>query len=257
MSAEWIKFEKATHDKPEVWEIAEILQIDPDAVIGKLLRIWSWFDDQTEKGNAPSVTKSLLDRNVSVSGFCDAMISVGWMVEKKSEQNPIISEVILPNFSRHNGKTAKNRALTARRVANHKAKTNANSNATVNAEVTQPVTQNALPRKEKKRKEYKYTPQHVSMAESMANAIAKVAPKEKLPNLEQWADDIRKLNEIDNVPMADIERVFNWANQDDFWSTNILSPSKLRKQFGKLDAKCNVKPLSKSGVDFVGGHVVQ
>ena len=33
MAGDWIKFEIATPDKPEVWEIAESLDIDPDAVI--------------------------------------------------------------------------------------------------------------------------------------------------------------------------------------------------------------------------------
>ena len=45
MAGDWLKFEKVTMDKPEVFEMAGILGIDPDAVVGKLLRVWSWFDD--------------------------------------------------------------------------------------------------------------------------------------------------------------------------------------------------------------------
>jgi len=74
MAGDWIKFELATPDKPEVWAIAAALSIDPDAVVGKLLRVWGWFDQQTENGNAPSVSKMLLDRLVGVSGFCNAVI---------------------------------------------------------------------------------------------------------------------------------------------------------------------------------------
>lgn len=144
----WIKFETATSEKPEVWAIALSLGIDADAVVGKLLRIWTWFDTQTVNGNAPSVTKALLDSKVSVSGFCQAMISVGWMIEEDGV-------ICLPNFDRHNGKTAKNRALTSKRVAEHKAS---------NAKVTQKVTKDfekgnaasvtiALPREEKRREE--------------------------------------------------------------------------------------------------------
>jgi hypothetical protein len=144
----WIKFETATSEKPEVWAIATRLGIDADAVVGKLLRVWAWFDTQTVEGNAPSVTKALLDSKVCVSGFCQAMIEVGWMIE----EDGVIS---LPNFDRHNGKTAKNRALTSKRVAEHKAS---------NGKVTQRVTTNfetgnapsvtiALPREEKRREE--------------------------------------------------------------------------------------------------------
>jgi hypothetical protein len=146
MAGDWIKFEVSTSDKPEVWAMADELGIDADAVVGKLLRVWAWFDQQTPDGNATSVTssvtssvtKSLLDRRVGVSGFCDAMISVGWMLESGG----IVS---LPNFNRHNGKTAKTRALTAKRVANHKTKSNATS-------VTSSVS-DALPREEKRREE--------------------------------------------------------------------------------------------------------
>jgi hypothetical protein len=146
MAGDWIKLEIATSDKPEVWQIAESLGIDPDAVVGKLIRVWAWFDQQTldgnAKGNAASVTKSatmaLLDRKVGVTGFCAAMVSVGWMLEDGVA-------VTLPNFDRHNGKTAKTRALTAKRVSEHKKKGNATANAL--------VTVDALPREEKRREE--------------------------------------------------------------------------------------------------------
>jgi hypothetical protein len=41
MAGNWIKFDTSTSDKPEVWAIAESLGIDPDAVVGKLLRVCS------------------------------------------------------------------------------------------------------------------------------------------------------------------------------------------------------------------------
>ena len=140
MAGDWIKVEKSLSDKPEAWQIAATLDIDPDAVVGKLIRIWAWFDDQTENGNAPSVTQALLDRRVGVTGFCDAMIAAGWMHDDGQT-------ITLPNFDRHNGKTAKNRALTAKRVAAHKRKGNAEGNEGGNAgSVT-----GALPREEKRR----------------------------------------------------------------------------------------------------------
>ena len=136
----WSKFDTAPPDKPEVWLIADCLKIDPDAVVGKLLRVWAWFDDHSVDGNAPSVTKKLLDRAVGVEGFCDAMLSAGWM----TDDGELIS---LSNFDRHNGKTAKDRALTAIRVANHKGKGNGAGNA-------QGVS-GALPREEKSKNKKK------------------------------------------------------------------------------------------------------
>lgn len=145
----WIKFETATSDKPEVWQISTILAIDPDAVVGKLLRVWAWFDSHTTTGNAPSVTKMLLDAHVRVTGFCDAMIQAGWMTETNGT-------IFLPNFDRHNGKTAKTRVLTAKRVAESRS-----SNASVtlaDLECNASIVTDALPREEKIIEEKKLNP---------------------------------------------------------------------------------------------------
>jgi hypothetical protein len=136
----WIKFETCTSDKPEVWQIAQSLGIDPDAVVGKLLRVWAWFDEQTEDGNAPSVTKALLDRNVGVTGFVTSMLQVGWMVEKDGQLS-------IPNFGRHNGDTAKKRALTAKRVSESRGNSKDVTQVKQNCNATS-VT-GALPREEK------------------------------------------------------------------------------------------------------------
>ena len=150
MAGDWIKFELSTFEKTEIYQIAESSGIDEDAVIGKLLRVWGWFDQQTESGNAMSVSKKLLDRLCGVTGFCDHMIKAGWMTETGDGSAMTIS---LPNFDRHNGKTAKNRALTAKRVALHK----------VNAS----LTHDALPREEKRREEKKESKPKVDKFDAM------------------------------------------------------------------------------------------
>lgn len=100
-------YEKGTADKPEVYGISERLGgLDVDAVVGKLLRIWAWFDDNTTDGVALDVTnvtlKALLNSRVGVTGFCEAMIAVGWL----SEEGGNLS---IPEYERHNGATAKTR----------------------------------------------------------------------------------------------------------------------------------------------------
>ena len=141
MSGDWAKVELNTPDKPEIWQIADTLEIDPDAVFGKVFRVWAWFDEHTEDGNAPSVTKRLLDRQVGVTGFCDAMLQAGWMSEKEG----VIS---LPNFDKHNGNTAKKRANTNRRVSQHRE--NKGFQACNAQSVTKSVT-----REEKRREDIK------------------------------------------------------------------------------------------------------
>ncbi|HBW9532198.1 DNA replication domain protein [Klebsiella pneumoniae] len=133
MASSWIKVEVITPDKPEIFQIAEILNIDPDAVLGKLVRIWAWADQQTVDGNAGSVTKGVLDRIAFITGFADALIAVGWLAYDGNK-------LILPNFERHNGESSKKRALTNRRVAAHR------KNET--QKVTLAALQKALPEEE-------------------------------------------------------------------------------------------------------------
>lgn len=114
MAGDWIKIECATPNKPEVFEIAEIIGIDPDEALGKLIRVWVWADEQTIDGNAASVTKALLNRVTGCAKFTDAMIHVGWLEEKDGK-------VSFTNFGRHNGKTAKTRALGRKRTDVHRS----------------------------------------------------------------------------------------------------------------------------------------
>ncbi|EIE5088234.1 hypothetical protein LDM16_001724 [Escherichia coli] len=113
MASNWIKLEVITPDKPEIFRLAEILNIDPDAALGKVIRFWAWADQQMIDGNADcnarGVTKSAIDRITFMAGFADALIQVGWLVENDGGLS-------LPNFERHNGKSSKKRAVTNERV---------------------------------------------------------------------------------------------------------------------------------------------
>ena len=144
MAGDWLKMECCLPEKPEVFQIAGILGIDPDEVLGKLFKVWRWFDAHTESGNAHSVTYALVDRIAGLVGFAEAMGLVGWLVQDGSD-------LCVPNFDRHNGKTAKERALTAKRVAKSKAKGNGEANGEGNA----PTVTTPLPREEKRREEKK------------------------------------------------------------------------------------------------------
>lgn len=129
MAGDWMKIELEMPDKPEVHSIAAMLNIDPDAVVGKLIRVWQWFDKHTVDGNAYGVTYSLVDRITGVTGMGEAMMFVGWL-----EQND--KTLTMPKFDRHTSKSAKTRALTQKRV---EKKRNAD------------VTPEALLREEKRR----------------------------------------------------------------------------------------------------------
>ncbi len=118
MAGDWMKVEHATPEKPEVFAMAAMLDRTPDEVFGICFRMWRWFDQHTETGNAASVTPALLERYLGVTGFAHAALTVGWL-EAVDGPKPGIR---VPNFDRHNGVTARRRALTVQRVSRHKAK---------------------------------------------------------------------------------------------------------------------------------------
>lgn len=140
MAGDWIKVEHTTPDKPEVVKLAGILGIDQDAVVGKLLRLWIWADQQSVSGNAITVTNSFLDRLVFCPGFAAGLVKVGWLNGREG----LLS---IPNFDRHNGQTAKNRANTNRRVANSRKAHHERVAKTCNENVTLEPLQKPLPEK--------------------------------------------------------------------------------------------------------------
>lgn len=73
-----------------------------------------------------------------------------------------------------------------------------------------------------------------SLAEWMAGKLRRINPTMKDPSLDSWADDVRKLREIDRRSEAEIRAQFEWANGDSFWQANILCPATLRRQWDKL-----------------------
>ena len=74
MASSWIMVEVITLINQEIFQIAEILGIDPDAVLGKLVRIWAWADQQTIDGNAWQRYKRI-DRLAFITGIADALVA--------------------------------------------------------------------------------------------------------------------------------------------------------------------------------------
>ncbi len=84
----------------------------------------------------------------------------------------------------------------------------------------------------------RYSDQDIESARYMLKLIeSKFFTMTRQPDLEKWAEDIRKMREIDGHTGEEIAELFTWAHNDSFWSTNIRSPSKLRKQWDTLKVR--------------------
>lgn len=86
-------------------------------------------------------------------------------------------------------------------------------------------------------RKFVFTDDDMEVAKHIWRGVQRVAPEGTEPNLKAWANDVRLIRERDNRTHEAIRQLFDWANADSFWATNILSPSKLRKQWTQLSAK--------------------
>jgi len=108
MAGDWIKWVKGLTRKREVVAMAAALEVSRKEVAATLMEVWEWADDNTSDGHVPGVTKTFLDEVACITGFADAMSTVGWLTITEAG-------IAFSNFDRNNGKSAKKRALAADR----------------------------------------------------------------------------------------------------------------------------------------------
>ena len=115
MSLPWIKIECGLINKPEVMQLAGLLDIDEHTVVGHLVAFWSWVDANMSR-DCPDTTgtKRGLDRVAGRDGFTDALVQVGWL-EFDGKR------VTVPHFDYHLSQSAKTRATDARKKARQRA----------------------------------------------------------------------------------------------------------------------------------------
>lgn len=113
--APWIKVEVTTPDKPEVVAMQTRLGLkDHDTVVGKLVRLWAWADANSVDGQAVKITRAWIDGYVRLKGFAAALEAEDWLSGPDGA-------ITFPNFERHNGDSAKKRAVETRKKQNQRA----------------------------------------------------------------------------------------------------------------------------------------
>jgi len=186
MAGDWIKMRIGIETDPAVFAIASRLKLDRFAVVGRLSAFWGWMNQHSEDGsvtlagnvtgnasgnvtgnapdNATADSCGIIDTITGVSGFAEALQSVGWLIFTRAGFE-------IPSYDRYNRSSAKTRSANAIRQARYKEKQraakaaspppqtdgnalpNVTSNASVTPPVTLPVTDENASREEKRREE--------------------------------------------------------------------------------------------------------
>lgn len=89
-------------------------------------------------------------------------------------------------------------------------------------------------RRKHKKRVYDQDSDFMKLAEFLQKQILLNKPDFKKPNLQSWADGMRKIVELDHRDKHQVALVIKWAQHDSFWSINVMSPDKLRKQYDRL-----------------------
>lgn len=114
----WIKLEHTTPDKPEFVRMAARLRMDQDAIVGKAIRFWVYCDQHGIAGDAMPITEKFIDKLVGKRGFAAALREVGWLDGNDGN-------LFVTNYERHNGQTAKSRAMANQRKDRQREKCHA------------------------------------------------------------------------------------------------------------------------------------
>lgn len=125
MASDWIKVCKETIDKPEISILADGLGMSREEAFGWWFRLYAWADSQTADGYVKNRNlRQVADMAHVPAEVCQILASreIGWLMEYQSENHPEERGVVFVNFDRHNGKSAKKRATTAKRVAKFRLK---------------------------------------------------------------------------------------------------------------------------------------
>ena len=116
MAGDWIKMRTELRTHPKIVHILSAVRqhdvgtkSDTFRVIGGLHAVWAIFDAHSVDGRLPGYTLDALDEGIGWTGFARAMQSVGWL-DQDGDQG-----LVLPEFSEHNGKSAKRRAEDLKR----------------------------------------------------------------------------------------------------------------------------------------------
>jgi len=108
MAGDWIKMRSDLFTHPKVVRMASALKADRLRVVGGLMSVWCLFDAHSADGKIEGYDFGTVDELLNWPGFATSMSAVNWLAQDGES-------LVLPDFDKHNGQSAKRRAQDADR----------------------------------------------------------------------------------------------------------------------------------------------
>mgnify|MGYP004467626999 CR=1 FL=1 len=236
MKGGWVKLYRELLDKP-IWQLSTPNQ--RSVLIAILLLAnhsenkWEWKGESykvkpgqfiTSMDNLAKKSGKGITRQV-VRGAMQRFIKFDFITIETTKANTLINVVNWASYQSEKLETT-NDSTIGQPSDNQRTTTNKNVKNNKNTST-------------RKKREYDENSSSFKLAKYLYLKIQENDPNAKEPNFQTWADDARKLMELDKRSKENIYNVINWCQQDEFWSSNILSVKKLRSQFTQLFIKMN------------------
>lgn len=127
MSRDWLKIRHGLGEDPKVVAIAAALGESERYVVGLLVELWTWAEQQLDEASevpdgvsrskrdmvAHGVSREWLERRFGTPRLCEILESVGWFTSNGDT-------IAFPGLAEHTGVSAKKRAQAARRKRNER-----------------------------------------------------------------------------------------------------------------------------------------
>jgi hypothetical protein len=114
MAGEWIAYDLALPQKPEVQELIDTTGLPVQDVVFNLLQLWGWASMHCADGTARMTLPRLVRTCGATEEFWVAVASVGWL-----EIDETVATVAVPGWDRRFSQAAKSRAQQADRSREH------------------------------------------------------------------------------------------------------------------------------------------
>jgi uncharacterized protein YdaU (DUF1376 family) len=220
--------------------ISDTSRLTDGQCMAYLRLIWHYYDTEQPLENDPeSLAFKIGAQVIDVNLILKHYFILDGEVWRKTRCDAVISE--------YHGKADKARKSAEIRWKNANGKqsnsernANAsknNANETKNDANQEPITNNQKPISNKALSKNKFSDEDKKCALWISEKFMEFIPDCKKPNIDNWANQVRLMRELDSRDHKEICQIWLWCRKDSFESANVQSPEKLRKRYDQLKTK--------------------
>ena len=252
--AGWIKLHRQIQNH-WIWEDSEKLKWWLDLILmanhqdnkvlinGKLITIEAGERHTSEEKLA---SRWGVSRN-TVRKFLNLLVKDDMISVKKSRQNGTTYKVL--NYNVYQGFSDEKKHQTEQRTeqqkdngVNNGVNINKNDKEGKNEKNEKNIKDNS---QKSAKRTYDVDSIYYQLASFLFQEIQKNNPEARKPNFNVWADEIRKMIDLDGRKEEQVRNMITWSQSNDFWKGIILSAKKLRDKYDQMKVQA-LQPIKQA-----------